>query len=389
MLLHEIDHYGYSPSIYRECTDLIWSTNEKHVSIINMWFLIINVLFAGFSVLNMFGVNRSRISFYVIYGIVSLAFEICLIFFRKLIHKHPRITVYFSIVLLLSYCVSSSMAQPYLTASMFLVLVVLVALSYIDTMFRMTLVLSFFSLFFIWSSFSRKPESIAVEDTYNILVCLSLALVLHFTFQRARMGQFITYYRNIQIQHELEIQSSFDPLTSLLNRGRFFSMAGDVMKSPHDEYMAVCLLDLDGFKEINDVLGHQMGDKAIQIAGQTILNTLKLDMGARWDFQEKAMRERLSFAGRLGGDEFIVFLRGKAGREEVAPLLRDMLDNLNRVEIGELHGIHASFGVSEIEPENTDIDDIYRQADLALYESKRSGKNQIHFAEAGSVYSKV
>ena len=196
------------------------------------------------------------------------------------------------------------------------------------------------------------------------------------------MQQFVTLQKNIQIQRELEIKSSFDALTSLLNRGRFFSLAANILSNPHDEYMVMCLIDLDEFKQINDKLGHQMGDKAIQVAGLTIIECLDIDLSEKWAFQEKVIKEKCSFPGRLGGDEFIVFIRGKKNRDEIMEVLQNILKKLNSVEIGELHGIHASFGVTEITENDRDIDAAYTRADEALYESKRAGKNQIRFMDA-------
>ena len=152
-----------------------------------------------------------------------------------------------------------------------------------------------------------------------------------------------------------------------------------ILKKQHDEYMAICMLDLDEFKQINDMMGHQMGDKAIQIAGDTITKTLGIDFSEKWSFPERALKERLSFAGRLGGDEFIVLLRGKSGTEELNDQLSKLLATLNSVEFGELHGIHASIGVTEITDNDRDIDKAYHRADKALYQSKGSGKNRITF----------
>jgi diguanylate cyclase (GGDEF)-like protein len=279
------------------------------------------------------------------------------------------------------FSVQISIDQPYMVATLFMVMMVVLSFSFIATMLRALLLLGICTAVFLYSSFSVKTAAIATQDLYNSIIFLTLSIGLHFAFQRARVQQFITYQKNIQIQRELEIQSSFDALTSLLNRGRFFSLAGNILNKPHDEYMAICLLDLDEFKQINDKLGHQMGDKAIQIAGQTIIDTLGIDMAEKWAFQDKVITEGVSFPGRLGGDEFIVLIKGKKNREEVTEVLQQMLQALNAVEIGELHGIHASFGVTEITREDMDIDEAYKRADEALYESKRAGKNQIRFVD--------
>ncbi len=383
MIKSSFNYYGYDKETHQECMSLIRSTNFMHAHILNIWFIGINVFFMICSYFNIFGLNRLKIWNYVAFLGIAIIMDVAILVFRRQLEGQLSfLLVYLNILVLMVYSIVISMGQPYLAATMFLVLVVLIALAYIDSMVKMTLTLVLYSGIFIYTSFRFKPESVAYQDLYNIIIFLTLALVLHYTFQRARMHQYVTYQNNIRIQRELEVRSSFDALTSLLNRGRFFSMAGEVLRSSHDdEYIAICLLDLDGFKQINDKLGHQMGDKAIQLAGNTITETLNIDLSEKWNFTEKAVAEKLSFAGRLGGDEFITLLRGKSGRAEVTELLEKMLNDLNDVRFEALQGINASFGVTEIGSDDRDIDNAYNRADAALYESKRSGKNRITFDE--------
>ena len=124
-----------------------------------------------------------------------------------------------------------------------------------------------------------------------------------------------------------------------------------------------------------------MGDKVIQIAGRTLLESIGIANCEIWALPEKVLKEKLSFAGRLGGDEFIVFIQGASGRAEVRTALAAMLASLNEAEITGLNGIQASFGATEIIPSDTDFDDAYRRADEALYRSKRAGKNRIFFSD--------
>ena len=233
---------------------------------------------------------------------------------------------------------------------------------------------------FLTTSYLYKTFSIAYHDTYNVMVVFTLAITLHYTFQRTRVAQFILYQKDLLIQKELEVKSSFDALTSLLNRGRFFAVAEEILRLKPQEYMSLCLLDLDGFKQINDSLGHQMGDKVIQTVGKTLLDSLELNSPDRTDISKWDLTQQRSLAGRLGGDEFILFLRGKKSQKDVQELLQKILDSLNAVKFDGLDGIHASFGVTELNSADKDIDNAYKRADEALYESKRSGKNQIHFS---------
>ena len=266
-------------------------------------------------------------------------------------------------------------------ATMYLVLFAVIGISYIGSMVR-TLIMAVLGMgIFVMTSFTYKTFSIAYYDTYNVAIVTILSVGLHYTFQRARMQQFVLYQKDLQIQHELEIKSSFDALTSLLNRGRFFSFAGEIVEKADEEYMVICLVDLDGFKQINDSLGHQMGDKVIQIVGKTMLSTLGLEdveksSISHWDFSETK-----SLAGRLGGDEFIALIRGRKNKEEVTEVLEEMLKSLNSVKFDGLDGIHASLGVTRLSSADKDLDSAYKRADEALYASKRAGKNRIYFSE--------
>lgn len=380
MTARSFNYYGYTKESYMECSEMIRTTNRKHTTILNTWFILINLLYLVFSYLNLFGVNQERIPFYAAYLLVGIIFELWLTVFSKSAEKHNYITVFSSIIGLLSYGILTSIFAPYMPATMFLVLLSLTALSYIGNMAIM-ISLSILGVgIFLTTSYLYKTFSIAYNDTYNAVVVMTLVFGLHYTFQRTRVSQFILYQRDLQIQRELEIKSSFDALTTLLNRGRFFAITEEILRSKPNEYITLCILDLDEFKGINDNLGHQMGDKVIQTVGKTLIKQLGIEsyiseMISSWDLKPK-----ISIAGRLGGDEFILFIRGKKTQDEVRELLQNILDSLNKVQFDRLNGIHASLGVTEITSTDRDIDNAYKRADIALYESKRAGKNQIHFS---------
>ena len=380
MTARSFNYYGYTKESYMECSEMIRTTNRKHTTILNTWFILINLLYLVFSYLNLFGVNQERIPFYAAYLLIGIIFELWLTVFPKSAEKHNYITVFSSIIGLLSYGILTSIFAPYMPATMFLVLLSLTALSYIGNMAIM-ISLSIVGVgIFLTTSYLYKTFSIAYNDTYNAVVVMTLVFGLHYTFQRTRVSQFILYQRDLQIQRELEIKSSFDALTTLLNRGRFFAITEEILRSKTNEYITLCILDLDEFKGINDNLGHQMGDKVIQTVGKTLIKQLGIEsyiseMISSWDLKPK-----ISIAGRLGGDEFILFIRGKKTQDEVRELLQNILDSLNKVQFDRLNGIHASLGVTEITSTDRDIDNAYKRADIALYESKRAGKNQIHFS---------
>ena len=382
MSLKTLNYYGYSKEMYRNCLGYIRETDLHHAKILNIWFSFLCILVYILSKLNLSTLMSGSPKVYFIYFIMATVWNFIVLFSKSKTAVRAHTAAMMNIAFLYSFSIYVSVMQPYMAASIFPVIVVVIAFSYINTFFVMSLILLGGSGLFLLSSFWFKPLAITYIDIYNLLIFLSLAFIMHYSFQKKRISRFVSYYERKKMQQDLEIRSSFDALTSLLNRGRFFTIAGEIAKhNSAEEYIVLCLFDLDSFKQINDKLGHQMGDKAIQIASEHIMKGFQIDFGNKWDFVERAMKEKLSFAGRLGGDEFVVFLRGRKNREEIIAEAQKILDSLAEVKIGELNGIHSSVGVTELSVAKYDIDNAYTRADEALYQSKSAGKHRITFSE--------
>ncbi|MBO6147983.1 MAG: GGDEF domain-containing protein [Lachnospiraceae bacterium] len=374
-----INYYGYDRDTYEDCQALIANMNRRHMGILNLWFLAITAVFLYFCSQNSYGLSEMNAPLFLGFLILEAACGIIFLCVRSFSDRMNKAFVIINMSALIVFGIICSASQPYMAATIYLVMLVLVSLSYISTFFQMTLALLLGYCAFLLVSYHVKPGSIFNQDVFNATIVLLLSLVLHYTFQRARIRQFITYRQSTRMQQELEIKSSFDALTSLLNRGRFFSMAGDIIRHKTASYTLLALMDLDKFKEINDTMGHQMGDKVIQLSSETILNTLGIDYGEKWSFPERAVKERLNFAGRLGGDEFVALIIDIGSLKEAQELFSKLLHTLNDLKIEGLNGINASIGVTVIREDDRDIDSAYLRADEALYNSKESGRNQVTF----------
>lgn len=128
---------------------------------------------------------------------------------------------------------------------------------------------------------------------------------------------------------------------------------------------AVCFLDLDGFKEVNDTLGHAKGDKLLKAVSERI---------------KKAFRED-DFVGRLSGDEFILIVEGGDIEQELMfPLdriIKSLSEDFNLY--GEVANVSASIGVSLYPEQGETIQELLSKADQAMYRAKHSGKNHYQF----------
>jgi len=162
-----------------------------------------------------------------------------------------------------------------------------------------------------------------------------------------------------------------DPLTDLPNRRMLFEHLEHRLAAceRHKNYGALLLLDLDGFKEINDTRGHDVGDLLLQTIAQRL---------------EQSRRQE-DIAGRLGGDEFIVLAQQLDSDRELAAdkaflIARKLQDALRQpiiCEDMELH-IGCSIGIRLMEPQRISTAQAIREADIAMYRAKRDRDNGVH-----------
>ena len=172
---------------------------------------------------------------------------------------------------------------------------------------------------------------------------------------------------NVEAEDKLARLAHFDNLTGLPNRGMLLDRLKRAVARANrtESLVAVMYLDLDQFKEINDSLGHAVGDQVLREAA------LRL---------ERCVRSTDTVA-RLGGDEFTVLLEDVRSIEEVARVAEKLLASMR--ERAEIHGhelhLSTSIGVTVYPLDGRDSDTLLRNADLAMYHAKQEGKNNHQF----------
>jgi diguanylate cyclase (GGDEF)-like protein len=166
---------------------------------------------------------------------------------------------------------------------------------------------------------------------------------------------------------QLQQQALYDELTGLPNRRLFAERLGQSLAMADREGYAVALLylDLDGFKPVNDNLGHAVGD--------LVLKAVANRMSARI--------RKSDTVSRMGGDEFTLILPHVMNREDAARVGRDLLRALaDRFFIdGHTISLTASIGVSVYPDEASSAGALIHQADSAMYVVKHAGKNDLRF----------
>ncbi len=168
------------------------------------------------------------------------------------------------------------------------------------------------------------------------------------------------------LEKKLHNMAHYDSLTGLASRPILIDQLQQAIKS--EQKLAVAYLDLDNFKPINDKYGHETGDFVLKTIAQRLQNTLRKE----------------DTLARIGGDEFILLLRGAAHTiQEYEILLQDVLIEVNDpIKLAEFScsvQISVSIGVALPSDDGLTCDDILRRADQTMYQAKRSGTNRILF----------
>lgn len=169
------------------------------------------------------------------------------------------------------------------------------------------------------------------------------------------------------LEEKLRYIASHDELTGLPKRSLFVELLNQALllarRKTHG--IAVCFIDLDGFKEVNDHLGHHTGDRLLQEIAQRLTTTLR----------------SVDVASRYGGDEFNLLLVDAGDKEELGRIADKLLQAVTEPAFleGNPVSVTLSMGIA-IARGGENAEDLLRKADSAMYAAKKAGKNRYHFA---------
>ena len=173
-------------------------------------------------------------------------------------------------------------------------------------------------------------------------------------------------------EEELDRIAHYDPLTGAPNRRLLVDRLAQAIarSSRNGLLLAVCYLDLDGFKSVNDRYGHAAGDKLLVNVTENLRHVLRAE----------------DTLARLGGDEFMLLLTDIGSQRECALILDRILNSVSKplsME-GNAVAVSASIGVSLYPQDHADADTLIRHADQAMYVAKDAGKNRFHMFDPES-----
>lgn len=177
----------------------------------------------------------------------------------------------------------------------------------------------------------------------------------------------VGYVKNVDARkkHDLEIlqQSQKDGLTGLYNKKTTQTMVTEMLECGEGRNAAI-MVDIDNFKHINDTLGHMQGDLALMRVAQKLQRLFR----------------STDIVGRIGGDEFFIFLKNYPSEDMLIDRLEKVGDIFRQIQLSD-SGFHVSgsIGVALYPEDGRTYDELYKKADISLYYSKAHGKDRFYF----------
>ncbi len=204
---------------------------------------------------------------------------------------------------------------------------------------------------FQWKSTKNMVSSLIVV----IFVFICIVVIINI----------VSRIRSNEKRKELEDKADTDLLTGLNNKLATERKIKTYMAQNPQSQSMMFILDIDNFKKINDTMGHAFGDEVLRSLGTQI----------------GAIFRATDIIGRVGGDEFMIFLKGIPDEEAIAKEAKKVETFFKGFQAGEYvkYAATASIGVAIFPHEGADFETLYKAADQGLYKAKKRGKNQLAF----------
>lgn len=213
--------------------------------------------------------------------------------------------------------------------------------------------------------FIRMDKAYYRRDGTEVWTDLTVSLIRDET---GRPQVTVAMVNDVTERHHLQARlrhlAMFDPLTGLPNRTMFGErLAGAIRTADASTRVGVCFLDLDGFKQLNDRLGHHVGDQVLVAVAARLRDCTE---------------HRGHLVARMGGDEFVILVERSAGVEQLTELAEAVRDSIAEPVVIGPHRlrISTSIGVVERAAAETDQAEILKAADMTLYRAKANGRGQ-------------
>ena len=291
-----------------------------------------------------------------IYSVVAIVF----FFILKKDSILAQFLIYLSMSLLFLFGCVLSLNRPDIPAVTFIAFLLITPMIMIDKPFFMAIELSAASAVFLLWTYSVKPHEVWIIDFGNVIPFTLVGIFLNVIANSLRIKEFV-------LTREINIQKDTDDLTGLRNKGALTREINRFLLDKSTEKGLLFVMDIDCFKSINDLYGHDVGDDVIHQVG--------VILGGMFTHHE--------IVGRFGGDEFIAFIGNTDDLDTACRLAGDIVrgisENVTLPDGGSK--VSMSIGIAVYHGDEQNYSGIFKKADTALYAAKADPENRYRVYE--------
>ena len=331
---------------------------DAYVSNFEVWRILHVLMVLVFAVLYFSSLFSELMKDNRIFYLLALIYSVIAVVYLFLAKKDSLIAqfiIYLSISLLFLFACFITQNKPDTPAITFIVFLLIAPMFMIDKPYFMTIELCVASAIFLIWMYNVKQYDIWRFDLINILIFTGVGIFLHIIANSVRIKEFV-------LRRTISIQKDIDNLTGLKNKGALTREINDYLADETTDKGIMLLLDVDKFKSINDTFGHNVGDDVIQQIG-AFLKDKFIDHG---------------IAGRFGGDEFIVFIKGIDDPETAYRVAIEIIKGVSEAVVlpDPKRKVSASVGCAVYTGSEKNYSELLKIADIALYRSKADPINR-------------
>jgi len=225
----------------------------------------------------------------------------------------------------------------------------------------------FNAIFNKWTSVVAEKDNfgwILIMQIVSVFLFIILILVIY-NRKLHRMVEQRTGELSL-LNKKLQMLADTDSLTGIPNRRQLQNDFDNIVKSNKKDHqkIAVYFFDIDDFKQVNDILGHDAGDELLQKISKITLATLSKNQTVY----------------RVGGDEFSILVPGYTDIVELEHLAHSLIDIISNIYISDTLSIGVSIGIALFPEDSRDLTELIKLADKSMYIAKKSGKNNFYLS---------
>ena len=334
---------------------------DAYVSNYIVWRVLHILMAAVFGLLTAFSFVSSLLAENRVFYLIALGYSVLAIILFNCLRKDSiaaQFLIYLSISLLFLFGAVIAQKRPEIPAVTFIAFLLITPMFMIDKPFFMAFeLIAAAAVFLVWMH-GVKSHAVWQIDFGNVVTFTAVGIFLNIIANAIRIREFV-------LTREINIQKDTDDLTGLKNKGALTREINQFLSDNSADKGILFMMDIDRFKSIKDTYGHDIGDDVIRQFGS---------------FLAKVFTHN-EIVGRFGGDEFIAFIRNDDNPDTARRTACDIITGVpgNVILANSEQKISLSIGIAIYHGREKNYSEIFKKADIALYEAKADSENRYHF----------